>query len=274
MARNYYCLVAGFPDITIEDSKLQFGSAELKQTLLEELHVDDFKLLEFLFLKFDNKNLLNLLLENDNEFEKNGNYTKTFLEEEIQEPANLPDYMIKFIKSYKNKDRIYPNLLLEDELNVLYYDYLTTIDNDFLKEWFTLELNCLNFMTGLNCRKHDLKVDDYLIGSNVVTEAIKKSNAADFGLNNDFPHCERLLHIFNEKNIVMREIELDSFKLNYLEDQIFFKYFTIEAILVFMIKLLMTERYLSLDVEIGKTKLKNFLSKMENTYELPKEFTV
>ena len=61
LKRNYYYLVAGFPDIVLDQKKIPFSLAELKQELKYHLHPNDYRLVEYLFLEYDNINFLNLL---------------------------------------------------------------------------------------------------------------------------------------------------------------------------------------------------------------------
>ena len=55
---KYYCLVAGLPDITFDDSKLGYSVASFKEELDGVLTSADKKLIDLFFLKFDNKNLI------------------------------------------------------------------------------------------------------------------------------------------------------------------------------------------------------------------------
>ena len=98
--RNYYYLVAGLPDIILDQKKVPFTLIEFKQELQYHLHPKDYQLVEYLFLPYDNSNFLNILLKNDAEFNPLGNYSESFLIEEIKEPENLPAYMLKFLEAY------------------------------------------------------------------------------------------------------------------------------------------------------------------------------
>ena len=58
---NYYCLVAGLPDLSLEDGKLNYTVANFKSEIYSELSEKDRKLIDLFYLKFDNANLLKLL---------------------------------------------------------------------------------------------------------------------------------------------------------------------------------------------------------------------
>ena len=99
LKRNYYYLVAGLPDILLDQKKIPFTLIELKQELQYHLHPKDYQLVEYLFLPFDNANFLNILLKKDAAFNPLGNYSESFLIEEIKEPENFSIYLfILFLK--------------------------------------------------------------------------------------------------------------------------------------------------------------------------------
>ena len=55
---KYYCLIAGLPNISLDDSKLTYSVSEFRKELDGILTSCDKKLVDLFFLKFDNKNLL------------------------------------------------------------------------------------------------------------------------------------------------------------------------------------------------------------------------
>ncbi|MDA3879783.1 MAG: DUF2764 family protein, partial [Prolixibacteraceae bacterium] len=70
MGINYYALVAGLPDILLEDKKVTFSSIELRNMLEEEVSSSDYDLVELLYMPFDHNNLLNLFFNTEKEFDK------------------------------------------------------------------------------------------------------------------------------------------------------------------------------------------------------------
>lgn len=55
---KYYCLIAGLPNIALDDSKLTYSISQFRQELDGILTKADKKLIDLFFLKFDNKNRL------------------------------------------------------------------------------------------------------------------------------------------------------------------------------------------------------------------------
>lgn len=58
---NYYCLVAGLPDLSIEESKKVYSVANFKEDIYPNLSSADKKLIDLYFLKYDNQDLLRML---------------------------------------------------------------------------------------------------------------------------------------------------------------------------------------------------------------------
>ena len=54
MSKYYYYLVAGLPELTLEDSKLSYTVADFKAELYPDLSDEDKKLIDLFYLKFDN----------------------------------------------------------------------------------------------------------------------------------------------------------------------------------------------------------------------------
>jgi hypothetical protein len=273
-SRNYYYLVAGLPDIVLEQSKLSVTLAEFREELKNHLHPEDYKLAETLFLEADNRNVLNMLLKNIQEFDNTGKYSFDELEDEIKEPEILPAYLKQFITQFKSGQALEADMSWEDQLTMLFYDHTSKVENKFLRSWFEFERDLKNILAGLSARRHKIPVDNFLIGSNTVSNAIRKSNARDFGLNAEFPFVEKLIQINENPNLLEREKSIDQLRWNYIDDINTFNYFTIEVILGFVIKLSIVERWLRLDKKTGEEMFRRLLKDLENSYEFPKEFNV
>ena len=58
---NYYCLMAGLPDITLENTKQEVSMPDLREELEAVLSEKDKKVLYYFFLQKDCTNLVRLL---------------------------------------------------------------------------------------------------------------------------------------------------------------------------------------------------------------------
>ncbi len=274
LKRNYYYLVAGFPDIVLDQKKIPFSIAELKQELKYHLHPDDYRLVEYLFLEYDNINFLNLLQKKEAEFIPLGNYDESFFIDEIKEPEKMPDYMKKFLEAWQEENPVHPKLSPENQLTWLYYDFMISQKNEFLKEWFTSLRDVKNIFAVYNSRKFGFNIENQMIGDYELTEAAKRTAAKDFGMANELPYIDQIIGIHENPDIVEQELSFDLLKWNYLDKLNTFNYFTIEQILAFVIKFIMVERWTKLDAELSKEFFKKMLNDLENSFQFSKDFNI
>jgi len=272
--RNYYCQVAGLQDITLDIHKLSSGQLELRDELQATIHADDYQLVEQLFLQYDNKNLLNLILKNGKELDVRGIYTIAQLEENIKAPdGSLPSYMDQFILAVKNDDPIVPGMSYENQLTTLYYEHVLNSKNSFIRNWFNFNKILTNITTALLCRKYEMPYEFQVLGMDETAEIIRKSHARDFGVSSDFHYVEELIGIAKIEDFEEREKALDKIRWDYLDEITFFEYFTIDRIMAFILKLGMVERWLAIDKKHGSQLFDELLQDLKSGYKLPKEFT-
>ena len=271
--KDYHYLVAGFQDITLDTAKLQFHLNEIKDEIIQLLDPQHYNLIEKLFLPSDNNNLLNFLQKTNLPFDVKGKYNLEEFEENLKEPASLPDYMLQFMKAYVEKEKIYPDLSDENELNALFYEYILSDENDFLRNWYEFNMNIKNIMTVLVCRRHEHSYDKQIIGNTETTEVIRKSQARDFGLGAELTYIDELINISRIESLMEREKAIDQLKWKYLDEHTFFEYFTVEKVMSFVLKTAMVERWLSIDKEYGNEMFRTLLNELENSYKSSKKYT-
>lgn len=275
---NYYCLVAGLPDIQPEDTKSIASLLELKKELLEQLSDEDAQLLKLLYAKFDNNNWLNYLENKDAILNPLGNLKADdlgqllALMQEFENPKDnrLLPYIQKFHDTHTDEKFLAEGISLEDYLSGLYYEFAMKCKNDFLQKWFEFNLNINNILTAIACRKHNFEIRTFVLGNNEVAQTIRTSNARDFGLSGMFDQLDTVLRIAEEADLLEREKKIDALKWNWLEEHTFFNYFSIEKILAFVLKSEMIERWKPLSVEKGTLIFRELLvgMKEEVTFEV------
>ncbi|TLX75225.1 DUF2764 family protein [Labilibacter sediminis] len=279
MAKKYYCLVAGLPDIILGDKKVLFNSILLRDYLSEEVDKKDFEMVQALYLPFDHYNLISLLFNQQKEFDPRGIYTTLDLEHLVDkkniedlEESDFPAYLVDFAKTVLLADEPLTSVEAEVVLFKKFVNYLKSFSNKFLSEFYDYEINIKNVFTALTGRKFNIDFEQELIGEGEVVEALIKSRSRDFGLANEIDYIESLIQIYEEENLLERELKIDRQKWEHLEEATFFNYFTIERVLSFVFKLLMVERWMSLDEEQGKQLFQQLVSELENSYEFPEEY--
>lgn len=275
---NYYCLVAGLPDLSLEDGKLNYTVANFKSELYPELSEKDKKLIDLFYLKFDNANLLKLLNDKEAVMDTEGNYSSDELlalissvREGDTPDKKYPSYLYEFIAAYLAlpADELYR---AEDMLATYYYAYAMGCDNKFVSSWFEFNLNINNILAALAARKYKMDVAQVIVGQTDVSEMVRTSNARDFGLTEMLDYFEPVFRISEIDELVEREKKIDLLKWNWMEDAVFFNYFTVERIFVFLLKLEMIGRWISMDKEKGSELFRQIIDKLKNEVQIPEEF--
>ena len=72
--------------------------------------------------------------------------------------------------------------------------------------------------------------------------------------------------------MVEKEKKIDILKWEWMEDASFFNYFTVEKLFVFLVKLSMIERWISLDKEKGSEIFRKIIDSLKNDVRIPDEF--
>lgn len=275
---TYYCLVAGLPDISLDDGKLSYSVSDFKAELCPDLSAQDRKLIDLFYLKFDNTAILKLLKNKDAVIEDKGNFSAEELLQLIEAvregdtpDKKYPSYLVNFVSQYLqlSQDELYR---ADDLLAALYYSYGMSSNNAFIASWFEFNLNLNNILAALAARKYKMEVSSVIVGATSICEQLRTSNARDFGLNETLEYFEALQRIADIEELVEREKKVDMLKWKWLEDESFFHYFTIERIFVFLMQLEMIERWISLDKEEGNELFRKMIQDLKNEVQIPEEF--
>ena len=279
MSKYYYYLVAGLPELTLEDSKLSYTVADFKVELYPDLSDEDKKLIDLFYLKFDNANVLKLLKDKDAAIDLRGNYSAEELVEFISSlkegdeiaDAVFPSYLSTFISEYFNATAE-DDFLYEDRLAALYYEYAMKCKNKFVSSWFAFNLTMNNILVALTARKFKMDIAPLIVGDTEVCEALRTSGARDFGLTGEVDFLDQLVKISETEELVEREKKIDQLRWNWMEEATFFNYFTVERLFVFLLQLEMIERWISLDKEKGNQLFRSIIATLKDEVQIPAEF--
>lgn len=274
----YYYLVAGLPDISLEDGKLSYTVDSFKSEIYPDLSDKDKNIIDLFYLKFDNDNLLHLLKDKEYVVKRDGNFSSDELLSLIDtiKDGDIPDrkypsYFSKFISEYL---ALAPEdaYRASDMLTSDYYSYAMRTKNNFVSAWFEFNLNLNNIQSAISARKYKIDVASTIVGDTDVCEMLRTSNARDFGLGDTLPYLENIQRISEIDDLLEREKKVDLLKWNWMEDESFFNYFTVERLFVFLLQLEMIERWISLDKDKGNELFRALIQGLKNDVQIPEEF--
>lgn len=272
---NYYCQVAGLPDISFDGSKLQCSTNRFKDELYPALTSEDASFVDLLFLTRDNANLLELLRKGEDAVIADaGCFTADELKEIISsakngdaQPGNVPAYLYGFLEYYfgnEGQERI----LWDDVLASRYYEYASRSANSFVSSWFEFNRNLNNILVAMAARKYKMSVADAVVGDGEVAEALRTSGARDFGLTGTLDYLEIVQRISEESNLLERERKLDELRWKWLDDNSVFNYFTVERLFVFLVKVGIVERWSALDADKGMQRYNIMINNLKGGADL------
>lgn len=276
---KYYYLVAGLPELSLEDGKLSYTVADFKTEFYPFLSVEDRKLLDLFYLKFDNANVLKLLKDRDAVIVQCGVYSVEELLDYISSLKEgnevserlFPSYLSTFITDYFASSGE-EELLLENRLTALYYAYAVKCRNQFVSSWFAFNQIINNVLVALTARKYKWNVASLIVGDSEICDSLRTSNARDFGLGSDVDCLDQLVKISETEELLEREKKIDQLRWNWMEEATFFNYFTVERLFVFLLQLEMIERWISLDKEKGNQMFRNIIANLKDEVQIPAEF--
>ena len=281
MKQNYYYLIAGLPELSLDDNKLGITVREFRELYYPELADDDRALLDLIYLSYDNANLLTLLKDKEAAIAEGGLYTSEELlaiieaaRAEETPDRNYPRYMYDFVAQMESEESAAEGVFPEDRLAQLYYAHAMSQGNAFVERWFAFNLDLNNFLTAITARRYDLDVKPLIVGDNEVAKALRTSNSRDFGLTGVMDGFEEVMRISEIENLVERERKLDVLKWEWMEENSFFDYFTVEKLFAFLVKIQIIERWITLDAEAGGEMLRSMIRQLKDEVKVPQEYTI
>jgi hypothetical protein len=279
---NYYCLIAGLPEIDFSDSHPGYSMDELVEQLHESLTPWDARLMaNFFFLQRDCKNLVGYLKDPEAELKYQGAYTREQYKDLVKSAEEMnfnvhryPSFLSIFAREWSfNKDK--KGYFPEDEILYLFYKYaIDNCSNKFVREWYQMNMDINNILTAILARKYGWNIADYIKGEGEVQEKLREENTPDFGLSREMDYMKELIQIADQDDPVKKEKMIDALKWLWLDDNTFFEPFGIESVFAYMCKLEMQYRWANLDVEKGKESFEQIIENLRGEARVPDAYKV
>lgn len=272
---SYYTLGASLPDLLIDDAKIEYTTRAFVEELRERAPKSDRKQIDLVLLRGDNRVLVSLLKEEPIPEihmplavgEEVLNLLITAIRSEgtddpfgrVKVPAGIPDYMVRFVREYINEQIGDDVLFVEDYLSTLYHKYVSGKANTFLKSWFEINLNVNNILAALTAKKYDLDYKKYLIGSNEIVRILNSGVWSDINTLDGGEMVAEIMKIGEESDPMHRERKIDAFKWRFLDELTFTDTFSINAMVAYLLKLQILERWIVLDKAMGKERFREII---------------
>ncbi len=273
--KNYYCLVAGLKEYTLDADTKGFDATEIVAEILEELAAKDAKCVRLLYSYYDCENII-ALRSGRNFYNELGNIAQEELENELTEPKSLPSRMARVVKAFAvaqdeqaeeneyavglNLEKGFERLLWE-----AYYDECAHSSSAFLKAWAAFDRTLRNISAAAVARTLDRSIDSVTVGKGDIVEALERSSAADFGLRGELPYIDAVIAAVNdESNMVEKEHKIDLIRWEQAVNLAAQSYFDINAILSYLVRLNIVARWEKLDEKRGHEMFKRILAELDS----------
>lgn len=281
---NYYYLIAGLADFSPEDQKAPYSFNGFREEVYDQLSQKDRKLMDLFCYEYDCANLLKLLKaknqsDENAELDERGLFSADKLQALIaqvrgdeQPDKCFPSFMTQFVKEYVSDEWNSYSMFAEDRIYSLYFEYAMNQGNPFVESWFSFRLDLNNIRTAFTARKHNLDIQALIVGSGETAAALRTSGARDWGLSQTLPYFDRIARIQEETDLTVRERKTDMLQWEWLEENTFFNYFSIERLLSYLLRLGIVERWTRLDSAEGQKFFRAMIDDLKSQVEIPAEF--
>lgn len=280
---NYYCLMAGAPDLAPGQT---MGSgvptvAEFREQAEEELSRRDKELLDsYLFLQTDCRNLAALLEDAGAELPTTGNHSREELVELIalarETEGGVKGFspvLAHIVHQWDEQHQSEGFFVQDQALYAFLQNAVDNCPNDTLRQWHRMQLDVANVLTALLARNRGWNPAQSIVGEGVVQDCIRQNpTVADFGLGVDLEYVQQLVEIAREDDPVQKERKTDALKWAWLDDKTFFVPFGIESVFARLCQLEMLERWAKLDPEQGKQRFEQIIENLRGEARVPREF--
>lgn len=278
---NYYCLMAGAPELSLRQSKVPISVAEFRQECQQELSPKDMALLEdYFFLEQDCINLCKILENEHEELQQQGNHSVQQLCELIQEareidqPVSGYHFLLAEIVRTWDTCHLKEGYFAQDQALFTFLKYVVEkCPNALMRQWSQMRININNILTALLCKRHGWDVANYIVGNDLIQETIcQNAKEKDFKLTAELEYMPYLEEIAQQEDPVEKERMMDTLSWTWLEEASSCTPFSIEGVFAYLCRLNILERWSRLDVEQGKQCFEQIIDNLRGEARVPAEF--
>lgn len=268
---EYYYLVAGLRDWTLDSDTKGFDVREIIGEIVDELTKSDREAVRLLYAYYDCENVIAYRAKRER-FNELGNLTREQIAEVFDERhySLLTRRVAAVVKAYVEADdedrdeEVELDASFERAIFEAYYRDLAESKVSFLVAWGAFDRNLRNIAAAIAAREAGRAVADVVVGGGEIVEQLKHSSAADFGLRGELPYVDSVIAaVSDEKNIVEKERKIDAIRWAEAEAITVFDFFNINFILSYLVKVNIVARWTLLSPEVGREMLDRLIKELD-----------
>lgn len=267
-AKNYYSLVSGLREYTLDSDRKGFDPLAIRAEVMEELSSSDARQVELLYTYYDCENLA-ARRAGRTAHNALGNLTADEIQEELQHPALLPEELQQVVRAFadpegEDAEEVNTTQRFEKALFGAYYALCLRKGSRFLKSWSAFDCNLRNVTAALTARELGRSVEEVTVGGGEIVEQLERSSASDFGLRGELSYIDTLIAALqDEQNIIEKEHKVDMIRWNESLELSVFDYFDLNAILAYLVRLNIVARWSLLDAERGRELFNRLMQELD-----------
>ncbi len=268
---EYYYLVAGLREWTLDSDTKGFDAREIVEEILAEVSNNDRRAIGLLYAYYDCENII-ACREQRGRHNPLGNLSREQVEQVLNEACYslLPSRLAKVVELYaENEDEerdeeVKLDANFEHALFEAYYEELAASKYRFLVAWGEFDRNLRNIAAALAAREAGRQISDVTVGGGDIVEQLTRSSAADFGLRGELPYVDAVITaVSDEKNIVEKERKIDAVRWAEADEIAVFDFFDVNYLLSYLVKVNIVARWSMLAPEVGREMLNRLIKELD-----------
>ena len=268
---EYYYLVAGLREWTLDSDTKGFDAREIVDEILAEVSKDDRRAISLLYAYYDCENII-ACREQRGRHNPLGNLSREQVEQVLNEACYslLPSRLAKVVELYTEKEdeerdeEVKLDANFEHALFEAYYEELAASKCRFLVAWGEFDRNLRNIAAALAAREAGRQISDVTVGGGDIVEQLTRSSAADFGLRGELPYVDAVITaVSDEKNIVEKERKIDAVRWAEADEIAVFDFFDVNYLLSYLVKVNIVARWSMLAPEVGREMLNRLIKELD-----------
>lgn len=268
---EYYYLVAGLREWTLDSDTKGFDAREIVDEILAEVSNNDRRAIGLLYAYYDCENII-ACREQRGRHNPLGNLSREQVEQVLNEACYslLPSRLAKVVELYAEKEdeerdeEVKLDANFEHALFEAYYEELAASKCRFLVAWGEFDRNLRNIAAALAAREAGRQIGDVTVGGGDIVEQLSRSSAADFGLRGELPYVDAVITaVSDEKNIVEKERKIDAVRWAEADEIAVFDFFDVNYLLSYLVKVNIVARWSMLAPEVGREMLNRLIKELD-----------
>ena len=272
---NYYALVAGFREYALDVETKGFDIEDILTEVEEVLSAKDWQSVRLLYTYYDCENLV-ARRNGSSAHNALGRLTAEQIEQELVAPQLLPTPIAKVLRAYADTESVDAEGVdveapFAQSLFAAYYEECAASRSSFLKAWAESDRTLRNVISALVARDRQIAIDQVTVGGGEIVEQLHRSSAADFGLRGELSYIDSLIGAMDEQNMLEKERKIDVIRWSVASELSTFDYFSLDAVLAYLVKVNLVARWSLLDAKTGRAMFAKLMAELDGKQHIEKQ---